>query len=170
MQTSEIQLRAGRRPGSGSSPEGLWGAVAAALAVALAAGAVLATGDASAAAKSPGYATSAGGSLRLVEVRATPKRSTVDPGTKRVSYFLRATNVDAESSGVVRLCARTWPHGRLMLLGERCESFASLDPGVSVERQFKFRVRDRARGELSEIRLRAAALRSSRRRPRCCSR
>jgi hypothetical protein len=92
--------------------------------------------------------------LRSVEVRATPNRLTLDPKETRASYFLRAINRDTEPSGVVRLCARKWPHGRLRLLGERCEAVANLDPGKRAERLIKFRVRDRARGKLSEIRLR----------------
>ena len=97
----------------------------------------------------------AAGSLHVVRVEARPKRETLDPGDKRVSYRLYTTNMDKEPSGVVRLCARKWPHGRLRLLGERCEAFASVDPGESALRLFKFRVLDRARGKLSEIRLRA---------------
>jgi hypothetical protein len=92
--------------------------------------------------------------LRLLDVRATPNRLTLDPNEDRASYRLRATNADTLPSGVVRLCARKWPHGRLRLVGERCESVANLDPGNRAERTIKFRVLDRARGKLSEIRLR----------------
>jgi hypothetical protein len=92
--------------------------------------------------------------LRLLEVRAAPNRLTLDPKEKQAYYELRAINRDTAPSGVVRLCVRKWPHGRLRLLGERCEAVANLDPGEKTERLIKFRVRDRARGKLSEIRLR----------------
>jgi hypothetical protein len=99
-------------------------------------------------------AGSSADSLRLLEVSAAPNRLTLDPKEKRASYDLRAINRDTEPSGAVRLCARKWPHGRLRLLGERCETVANLDPGNRAERLIKFRVLDRARGKLSEIRLR----------------
>jgi hypothetical protein len=92
--------------------------------------------------------------LRVLEVRATPHRLTLDPNEKRASYRLYATNADTVPSGTVRLCARKWPHGRLRLVGERCEAFASLEPGDRTDRAIRFRVLDRARGKLSEVRLR----------------
>jgi len=90
-----------------------------------------------------------------IGVKANPKRLAVDPRTGQVEYRFRATNTATEASGTLRLCARKWPHGRLRLRGERCEAFASLDPGQSAVRVFKFKIRARARGKLSKVRLRA---------------
>jgi hypothetical protein len=92
--------------------------------------------------------------LRVLDVWANPNRLTLDPKEKRASYRLYAANVDTVPSGTVRLCARKWPHGRLRLVGERCEAFASIEPGDRTDRAIRFRVLDRARGKLSEVRLR----------------
>jgi hypothetical protein len=116
--------------------------------------AVDSTGRATVVWESPSDRILAAHSLRLFEVTATPRLILVDPRTK-VRYRLRATNRDTGPSGAVRLCAREWPHGRLRLLGKRCEVFANVDPGASAERLFRFRVLDPARGKLSQIRLRA---------------
>ena len=122
-------------------------AVALALAVACLAPALLASGSS---------AELSGASTPVkIGVKANPKRLAVDPRTGQVEYRFRATNTDTEASGTVRLCARKWPHGRLRLRGERCEAFASLDPGESAVRVFKFKIRARARGKLSKVRLRA---------------
>jgi plastocyanin len=101
-----------------------------------------------------GVSTQAAGSQARLVVKAAPKRIAVDPRTKQMNYRLRATNLGGSPSGVVRLCARKWPHGRLRLLGERCEAVANLPPGDSTKQEFSFRVLDRARGKLSKIRFR----------------
>jgi plastocyanin len=101
-----------------------------------------------------GTVQAAGSRVRL-ELKAAPKSIAVDPRTKQMNYRLLATKRGRGSSGVVRLCARKWPHGRLRLLGERCETVANVDPGASAEHEFSFRVLDRARGKLSKIRFRA---------------
>jgi plastocyanin len=111
-------------------------------------------GRATASNDASGRAAVAGSRARLV-VEAAPKSIAVDPRTRQMNYRLLATKRGRGSSGVVRLCARKWPHGRLRLLGQRCETVANVDPGDSAEHEFGFRVLDRARGKLSQIRFRA---------------
>ena len=95
------------------------------------------------------------GASTPLKLKVKSKRLAVDPRTGQVEYRLRATNRGTQASGVVRLCAGKWPRRRLRLRGERCEAAASIDPGQSAVRVFRFRVRARARGKLSKIRLRA---------------
>jgi plastocyanin len=90
-----------------------------------------------------------------LKVEARPERIAVDPRTKQMNYLVRATNTSRRPSGVVRLCARRWPHRHVKLLGERCEAVANVRSGASAEQEFSFRVLDRARGKLSKIRFRA---------------
>jgi plastocyanin len=101
-----------------------------------------------------GTVQAAGSRVRL-ELKAAPKSIAVDPRTKQMNYRLLATKRGRGSSGVVRLCARKWPHGRLRLLGQRCETVANVDPGDSAQHEFNFRVLGQARGKLSTIRFRA---------------
>jgi plastocyanin len=111
-------------------------------------------GRATASNDASGRVHAVGSRARLV-VEAAPKSIAVDPRTRQMNYRLLATKRGRGSSGVVRLCARKWPHGRLRLLGQRCETVANVDPGDSAEHEFGFRVLDRARGKLSKIRFRA---------------
>jgi plastocyanin len=126
-----------------------------ALAVVLTGGcAALTLTAASSSADPSGVSTQAAGSQARLVVKAAPKRIAVDPRTRQMNYRLRATNLGRGPSGAVRLCARKWPHGRVRLLGERCEAVANLPPGDSTKEEFSFRVLERARGKLSKIRFR----------------
>jgi len=93
-------------------------------------------------------------SVRLFAVRAQPRRRTVGPGTTQVHYRFRATNMDTEPSGVVRLCAKA-PSRRVKVLGKRCRVFEDIEPGAGVRRVVRVRPLGRARGKLTRIRLRA---------------
>jgi hypothetical protein len=93
-------------------------------------------------------------SLRLVEVEGSWTRLKLNPGKKRVRYYVRAYNRDTEHSGRLRLCVRA-PENRLKILGGRCQAFGDVRPGGWVERRVKLRILKRARGKLAGVEARA---------------
>jgi hypothetical protein len=93
-------------------------------------------------------------SLRLVEVRGSWTRLKLNPGKKRVRYYVRAHNRDTEPSGRLRLCVSA-PENRLKILGGRCEAFDDVRPGGWAEHLVKLKILKRARGKLTRVETRA---------------
>jgi hypothetical protein len=89
-------------------------------------------------------------SLRLFEVDGSWTRLTLNPGKRRVRYYVRAYNRDTEPSGRLRLCVSA-PENRLKILGGRCEAFDDVGPGGWVERRVKLKILKRARGKLTRV-------------------
>ena len=81
---------------------------------------------------------------------AEPKRRRVGPKKKQTTFRVRATNRGNSPTGTVNLIARA-PKKRLRVRGPKSYKIASLAPGASSRRTFKFRIRKPARGKLTKI-------------------
>jgi glucose/arabinose dehydrogenase/PKD repeat protein len=105
--------------------------------------------------KSASFTIGGGGTPRLLPrltASVFPRRMRVGPRRKQVRVRLRVTNRGNGPTGRLTLCARA-PRKRLRVKGKPCRAFAGLAPGAARVQRFRLRVRPKARGKLTRIRL-----------------
>jgi hypothetical protein len=86
-----------------------------------------------------------------IAVRA-PNVVKVKPRQKLAKLRFRVRNTGDAASGPVRLCVKA-PKRKLRLKGRKCVSRPSIDPGQTTQRPVKLRVKPRARGKTTRVRL-----------------
>jgi GH35 family endo-1,4-beta-xylanase len=89
------------------------------------------------------------GTPRL-RVRGQPNVRKVGANEKQAKFRFRATNTGDAPSGPLTLCVKA-PKKKLAVKGKACRARAGMDPGGTVQRDIKLRVKPKARGKTTRI-------------------
>ena len=89
-----------------------------------------------------------------LRVRALPRVVKVPKRTNLAKLRFSARNTGDAASGPVRLCVKA-PKRKLKLKGKKCVSRSSLEPGQTAQRRVKLRVKRKARGKTTKVKLTA---------------
>jgi len=87
-----------------------------------------------------------------LQLTVNRRRLVVGPRARRTIVRARLANVGDDASGSVRLCAKA-PKRRLAVRGPRCTTHPALAPGQVRRAKVRLRVKRRARGKLTRVRL-----------------